>query len=424
MAPALALLIAAVMRYSEDSTYTFASAFHLPTYIFLSLVVAMFLGLTNSADEIIRDRATLQRERNHNVRKAYYILSKLVTLGIFAAAQCGIYLWVGNSILEITDMFLLHLAWMFLTCMTGVAMGLLVSSMVPDFKTALNVIPLLLVPQIILGGALIKYEEMNRNLDFVYSIKRWMADDQNKAGVTPPSRLKVPLICETMPLRWSYEGMILAQDKLNPYNRLQDDLGARIRQLALEYPPGTDMPPEVETEFRGVKSALAVVSGLSGDNEEEVRETLKSIAEMVASGKFDASKIELPEKTGDNPITADELYENRKVHDLVTKAEIEFEHHKGELEKAAEDGGGFPDSPPNVFFNETKVYAGVTVPTMWVNAFVLLFIVSSSSSSSATSSNANSPRCSWRSIQDSVFNLSDSSAPISVPKRFHSPLEN
>jgi energy-coupling factor transporter ATP-binding protein EcfA2 len=49
-APVLAWLIASVLKYSEEANYTFATAFHIPTYLFMSLVVAMFLGLTNSAD--------------------------------------------------------------------------------------------------------------------------------------------------------------------------------------------------------------------------------------------------------------------------------------------------------------------------------------------------------------------------------------
>ena len=66
----LALLIATILRYSDSGKYDFASAYHIPTFLFLSLIVAMFLGLTNSADDIIRDRAVLQRERNLNVRLA------------------------------------------------------------------------------------------------------------------------------------------------------------------------------------------------------------------------------------------------------------------------------------------------------------------------------------------------------------------
>ena len=47
----------------------------------------MFLGLTNSADDIIRDRVVLQRERNLRIRLPYYILAKTLTLCLFALVQ-------------------------------------------------------------------------------------------------------------------------------------------------------------------------------------------------------------------------------------------------------------------------------------------------------------------------------------------------
>ncbi len=61
-------------------------------------------------------------------------------------------------------MFWIDLSVVFMTAMAGVALGLVVSSLVADPKTAANIVPLILIPQIIMGGALIKYEDMNRNL--------------------------------------------------------------------------------------------------------------------------------------------------------------------------------------------------------------------------------------------------------------------
>src|SRR5246127_4039806 len=68
VSPVLALLIATILRYSENGTYDFASAYHIPTFLFLGLIVAMFLGRPNSADDVIRHRPVLQRERNVKVR--------------------------------------------------------------------------------------------------------------------------------------------------------------------------------------------------------------------------------------------------------------------------------------------------------------------------------------------------------------------
>src|SRR6266705_3245286 len=168
VAPVLALLIATILRYSDSGHYDFASAYHIPTFLFLGLIVAMFLGLTNSADDIIRDRAVLQRERNLNVRLSYYIFSKTITLGVFALVQCVLFVLIGNYVLQIRGMFWLYLGIMLMTAMGGVSLGLLISSLVADPKTAANIVPLVLIPQIIMGGALIKYEDMNRNLAFVY----------------------------------------------------------------------------------------------------------------------------------------------------------------------------------------------------------------------------------------------------------------
>ncbi|HEX8296688.1 MAG TPA: ATP-binding cassette domain-containing protein, partial [Chthoniobacteraceae bacterium] len=169
--PALAALIGWALYFNDDPKvkYDFASAFHIPTYIFISLLVAMFLALMNSVDDIIRDRVVLHRERNLDVRLPYYIFAKFTTLALFSAVQCALFVAVGNSILEIRGMFWEYFACMFVTAASGTSLGLLISSLVADAKTAANFVPLVLIPQLIFGGALIKYEEMNRDLDVIYT---------------------------------------------------------------------------------------------------------------------------------------------------------------------------------------------------------------------------------------------------------------
>src|SRR5207237_3453637 len=120
------------------------SAYHIPTFLFLGLIVAMFLGLTNSADDIIRDRPVLQRERNVNVRLSYYVVSKTLTLGVFALVQCILFVLIGNYILEIRGMFWIDLAIMFMTVIGGVALGLLIFSLVDVSMWAANSVPLFL----------------------------------------------------------------------------------------------------------------------------------------------------------------------------------------------------------------------------------------------------------------------------------------
>src|SRR5213079_1855635 len=263
VAPVLALLIATLLRYSERGDYDYASAYHIPTFLFLSLIVAMFLGLTNSADDIIRDRAVLQRERNLNVRLPYYVLAKFVSLGFFALFQCLLFVLIGNYILAIRGMFWIDLGVMLMTAMGGVALGLVISSIVADPKTAANIVPLVLIPQIIMGGALIKYEDMNRNLALLYSLTHWFSEhptrEQNKKM---ESKLQVPFICQFIAMRWSYEELIVAQAKLNPLTRRQDRTQREIDRIVAKHL----QDPAESTRLDDLKETLAVLSGLEASS--------------------------------------------------------------------------------------------------------------------------------------------------------------
>ncbi|MCK7534144.1 MAG: hypothetical protein MZV63_25520 [Marinilabiliales bacterium] len=50
------------MRVSSQPAYTLLQNSNLPVYIFMSVIVAIFMGLTVSAEEIIKDRKILRRK--------------------------------------------------------------------------------------------------------------------------------------------------------------------------------------------------------------------------------------------------------------------------------------------------------------------------------------------------------------------------
>ncbi len=352
-APLLAGLIGLVLRYSESGSYTFASAFHIPTYLFLALVVAMFLGLTNSADDIIRDRVVLQRERNLNVRIGYYITGKFLTLSLFAALQCVLFVFIGNWILEVRGMFWLHFIFMFTTALSGVAIGLFISSMVADGKTAVNIVPLVLIPQIILGGALIKYEEMNRNLDFIYSINRWFSNHPAEES-QPVSELEVPLICEFMPMRWSYEAMAVAQAKLNPLTKRQERLQREITELAALVKDN----PALAERLDDLKETLAILSGLEAESPAAVDERLEKVDQLLQDPTLEPRSITDAEVVRN--YSAEQIYVNQKVTDLVSTAEME------QMDYSLQED-------VNVFFGPRKHYFGVTASVYVINLLVLNF---------------------------------------------------
>ncbi len=352
VSPVLALLISTILRYSENGTYDFASAYHIPTYLFLGLIVAMFLGLTNSADDIIRDRPVLQRERNIKVRLSYYVISKTLTLGVFALIQCVLFVLIGNSLLQIRGMFWIDLGIMFLTAMGGVALGLLISSLVADPKTAANIVPLVLIPQIIMGGALIKYEDMNRNLALLHSLSQWFSEhpDTDKT-VKSESKLQVPLVCQFIAMRWSYEEMVVAQAKLNPLTRRQDRVNDEIQKLA----PKANTP-EQRARLNDLKDVLALLSGLEGRSGKEVDRFIRLVDPVIAGKqRFDPSLF----KDAKGPVTAEQIYVNQKVSDLISKAEMEQNDYRR-------------GKKPNVFFGLQKRYFGISFGVFTFNTVVLI----------------------------------------------------
>jgi ABC-type multidrug transport system ATPase subunit len=352
VSPVLALLIATILRYSESGTYDFASAYHIPTFLFLGLIVAMFLGLTNSVDDIIRDRAVLQRERNLNVRLSYYVFSKTVTLGVFALIQCVLFVLIGNYVLQIRGMFWIYLGIMLMTALGGVSLGLVISSLVADPKTAANIVPLVLIPQIIMGGALIKYEDMNRNLTFVYALSHWFSEHPSSDQTRKmESKLEVPFVCQFIAMRWSYEEIILAQAKLNPLTRRQDRASDEIQRLAHEA-----NTPEQRKRLDDLKEVLALLSGLEGHSAKEINHYLK-LTDPVLAGKqkFDRSLF----RNANGPVTAEQIYVNQKVADLISNAEMEqSDYRRG--------------NRPNVFFGAEKRYFGIKIGAFVFNTTVLM----------------------------------------------------
>src|SRR5216117_112646 len=249
-------------------------------------------------------------------------------------------------------MFWIYLGIVFMTAMGGVALGLLVSSLVADPKTAANIVPLVLIPQIIMGGALIKYEDMNRNLGLLYSLSHWISEHPSTdKTLKTESKLQVPLVCQFIAMRWSYEEMIAAQAKLNPLTRRQGPDNDEIQKLA----PKANTP-EQRARLNDLKDVLALLSGLEGRSAKEIAHFLTLIDPVIAGKqKFDRSLF----KDANGPITAEQIYVNQKVSDLISKAEMEQNDYRR-------------GKKPNVFFGLQKRYFGFRIGVFTFNTVVLL----------------------------------------------------
>jgi hypothetical protein len=233
-----------------------------------------------------------------------------------------------------------------------VALGLVISSLVADPKTAANIVPLVLIPQIIMGGALIKYEDMNRNLALVYALTHWFHEHPTKEqSKKMDSKLQVPFVCQFIAMRWSYEELVVAQAKLNPLTRRQDRADREIRRIVGKPPAQQDTK-----RLNDFKEALAVLSGLEGKSARDLDHYF-GLIDKVLDGKQPFDRASFKEATGG--LTAEQVYVNQKVSDLISNAEMEQSDYRR---------GG----KPNVFFGAEKRYLGMKINVFVFNTIVLV----------------------------------------------------
>lgn len=202
-APILGFILSFIIRYIPDpksDVYIFSENENIPIYIFMSLIVALFLGLTISAEEIFRDRKILKRERFLNLSKASYLLSKVAILIIISAFQSFLFIIIGNPILGIKGLYFNYWLALFTTAFCANMLGLNISAAFNSAITIYIIIPLLIIPMMVLSGAMFPFDKLNRIIGNVD---------------------KVPFIAELMPTRWTYEALIVTQFKDNRYSKVQ-----------------------------------------------------------------------------------------------------------------------------------------------------------------------------------------------------------
>lgn len=201
-APLLAIILAFIIKYKSapgEKEYLFRFNDNFPAFLLMSIIVALFMGLTVSAEEIIRDRKILRRESFLNLSWNSYLMSKLSILFILSAIQTFLFVIVGNMILEIEWRMLVPF-WVVLftvSCFANV-LGLNISSAFNSAVTVYVLIPLLLIPQMILSGLLFSFDKLNNIIS---------------------TKGKVPVVADMMASRWAYEALAVHQFKENSFQK-------------------------------------------------------------------------------------------------------------------------------------------------------------------------------------------------------------
>lgn len=154
----------------------------LSSSIFIMTVAALWFGCSNSAREIVGEWAVYHRERMVNLKIPSYLASKFTVLGGLCAIQCAVlfgFVYVTCNLKgPIVPMYL----FLLLASLVGVALGLTASTLVRTSEAAIALVPLILLPMIILAGALF-----------------------------PIHKMPVPIVADLMPSRWAFEGLLLQE---------------------------------------------------------------------------------------------------------------------------------------------------------------------------------------------------------------------
>lgn len=158
--------------------------------LFVFTCAAIWVGLASSLQEIVKESAIYLRERLVNLRLFSYLGSKILTLGGMALIQSFLISLVVFLCFKSPDPklilnydspqpTLIPIPWSigvfittFLTLLTSISLGLMVSASVKNSTQASSSLPLLLLPQIIFAGVLFDMTAIGKYISWLM-LSRW-----------------------------------------------------------------------------------------------------------------------------------------------------------------------------------------------------------------------------------------------------------
>lgn len=231
-APLLAFILGYFTKYISGNKYIFSENENLPSYLFMSVVVALFLGLTLAAEEIIKDRRIRKREEFLNLSNFSYINSKVFVMFLMSSIQTLTFVLLGNAILGIKDMTFSYWLVLFTASCFSNLLGLLISSALNSVVTIYILIPFILVPQLLFSGVIVKFDKLHKVI----------ASDEY-----------VSVLGDVMISRWAYEAIAVEQFTKNKYQKPIFETERKMSRLSYFY---SYLIPELQNKLNDNYSAI------------------------------------------------------------------------------------------------------------------------------------------------------------------------
>ncbi len=383
-APVLAAICAFLTKYTPDSgIYSIMDNKNLPSYLFMAIIVAIFLGMSGSAEEIIRDRALLKREKFLSLSYKSYIASKIVYMAVVCLVQTLLFIMVGNSIVGIGGMFWIWWLILFASAFLSALIGLMLSQNMNSVVAIYISIPLLLIPQILLCGLVVSFEDLN---------------SKSETG-------NVPVIGDIIPSRWSYEALAVASYSMNPYEApfyRQDrqryealyydqsfayELESRVENIRSEQEQGREVNPQHRAVLESELPRLSQVTGIgeySGDWSYDSLIEYISSARKVLSKRCNKTTLALDKEINafinehgkDELVSRKQANYNLQLENLVLNRNTD--HIYSVVGSHIVPRSGYIFLTPRSHNGRAPFYSGVKVvgsreiDTVWFNLGVLL----------------------------------------------------
>jgi len=164
-APLIAFLISLVFSNNNEKTQA----------LFVLVIAAIWLGCSNAAKEIVGEQSIYKRERMVFLKIPSYLISKITVLSILCIIQSTILSIITNSFLNLESNLFELLLLLLLTSVSALSMGLFISSFVNTNESAMAMMPIILIPQVIFGGLISKFGNMNEFIQILAGlmVSRW-----------------------------------------------------------------------------------------------------------------------------------------------------------------------------------------------------------------------------------------------------------
>ncbi|MBR5634361.1 MAG: ATP-binding cassette domain-containing protein [Prevotella sp.] len=384
-APLLAVVCAYLTRYAPPEGYSVMNNKNLVSYFFMSVIVATFIGMSGSAEEIIKDRALLKRERFLQLSYGSYIWSKIVFVASVSLVQTFLFILVGNSIMGLHGQFGTWWFILFMTALLSNLTGLLLSQILSSVVAIYISIPILLIPQILLCGLVVSFSDL-----------------------TPKSTTgNVPLIGDLIPSRWSYEALAVTSFTDNAYEKPFFDLDkekfetqfynmaflyelqSQLETMNDEKKRGKDVDPAhlsvIQTNLP-VLSEYVGIEPYQGDfSYESLRQYMKE-AEKILSKKSNRSTLEKDEMVADfirrngkeSLLELKRNHHNLKLEDCVLGADQQRMLDIVDDHIVPRVGLIFLTPRSQIgrapFYSSEKILAGWHVKTLWFNMSIIFLM--------------------------------------------------